>query len=237
MPQSANLKSAASSTKVFEPSPEGRWAWEALTQDMGGSVVVVNGSGAIEYASAGAGMVLKGCGDGRCVGRHLSEFLAAGVLTERMSAVKQALETQETVHLEGFINGSLMRCAYRRIPGERVLWTSRALQPSDPLRHKPMAGVQPTRSNDLGALGVLTGRELEILKLIGLGLSSAAIAERLERSVKTIEWHRVSLGEKLAVANRVELARIAIGSGLVAPAVAGTERVGRGAARKGHGIE
>jgi DNA-binding CsgD family transcriptional regulator len=33
--------------------------------------------------------------------------------------------------------------------------------------------------------------------------------------VKTIEWHRVSLGEKLGVVNRVEIARIAIAAGLV----------------------
>jgi DNA-binding NarL/FixJ family response regulator len=53
------------------------------------------------------------------------------------------------------------------------------------------------------------------LKLIGIGLSTADIARRLERSVKTVEWHRVSLGEKLGVTNRVELARIAIAAGLV----------------------
>jgi DNA-binding CsgD family transcriptional regulator len=55
----------------------------------------------------------------------------------------------------------------------------------------------------------------EILKLIGIGLSTADIAKRLGRSVKTVEWHRVSLGDKLGVTNRVELARIAIAAGLV----------------------
>jgi DNA-binding NarL/FixJ family response regulator len=46
-------------------------------------------------------------------------------------------------------------------------------------------------------------------------MSTIDIAKHLGRSVKTIEWHRVSLGEKLGVVNRVELARIAIAAGMV----------------------
>jgi len=68
--------------------------------------------------------------------------------------------------------------------------------------------------NDAGPLKSLTRREFEVLGLIGEGLSTAAIAQRLGRSVKTVEGHRVALGSKLVVANRVELARIAIRAGL-----------------------
>ena len=72
------------------------------------------------------------------------------------------------------------------------------------------------KNNDLGALASLTPRELEILYLIGQGLATADIAKQLHRSEKTVEWHRVSLGNKLGVSNRVELARIAIRCGLLA---------------------
>jgi DNA-binding NarL/FixJ family response regulator len=41
--------------------------------------------------------------------------------------------------------------------------------------------------------------------------------------VKTIEWHRVSLGTKLGVTNRVELARIAIRAGVVGLALEAAE--------------
>lgn len=64
-------------------------------------------------------------------------------------------------------------------------------------------------------LSRITPKEHEVLALIGEGLSTEAIAERLGRSVKTIEWHRASLGTKLGVTNRVQLARIAIQAGLV----------------------
>lgn len=61
----------------------------------------------------------------------------------------------------------------------------------------------------------LTPREREILALIGEGYSLPEIAQRLHRSVKTIETHRLTLGKKLNANNRVELARIAISTGLV----------------------
>ncbi len=63
-------------------------------------------------------------------------------------------------------------------------------------------------------LAVLTPREREILGFIGRGLTIPEIAEKLFRSQKTIESHRQSLGRKLQVGNRVELARIAIQTGL-----------------------
>ncbi len=48
-----------------------------------------------------------------------------------------------------------------------------------------------------------------------MGLPTAEIAKKFHRSVKTIEGHRVSLGIKLGVSSRVQLARITIRSGLV----------------------
>lgn len=65
------------------------------------------------------------------------------------------------------------------------------------------------------AIDSLTPREREILVLIGEGDSLPEIAQKLSRSLKTIESHRLSLGRKLNVSNRVELAKIAIRAGLV----------------------
>lgn len=60
----------------------------------------------------------------------------------------------------------------------------------------------------------LTPRELEVLTMIGKGLTLPEIAEKLFRSQKTIETHRLSIGRKLGLSNRVELARVAIRAGL-----------------------
>ena len=67
---------------------------------------------------------------------------------------------------------------------------------------------------DLGPLEVLTPRELEVLALLGQGLSLKQIAKVLYRSVKTIDNHRASIGKKLAIDDRVKLAEIAFRAGL-----------------------
>lgn len=55
----------------------------------------------------------------------------------------------------------------------------------------------------------LTDREYEVFRLIGLGLGTREIAERLNRSVKTIEAHRANLKQKLQLRNAHELNRFA----------------------------
>jgi ATP/maltotriose-dependent transcriptional regulator MalT len=50
----------------------------------------------------------------------------------------------------------------------------------------------------------LTERELEVLRLIGQGLSNPAIADRLVISVGTVKAHTNRIYGKLAVTNRVE---------------------------------
>ena len=51
----------------------------------------------------------------------------------------------------------------------------------------------------------LTDREIEVFELFGQGLSAKQIAERLHRSVKTIETHRESIKSKLGIETSNEL--------------------------------
>jgi DNA-binding NarL/FixJ family response regulator len=56
-------------------------------------------------------------------------------------------------------------------------------------------------------LGDLTDRELEVFESIGRGLSTAAIAARLNVSIKTIETYRSNIKTKLNLKNAAELIR------------------------------
>lgn len=58
----------------------------------------------------------------------------------------------------------------------------------------------PSRAAHVLVGAKLTGRELEVLCLLGAGLRRGAIAKRLGISPKTIETHQVKLKEKLRVA-------------------------------------
>jgi DNA-binding NarL/FixJ family response regulator len=58
-------------------------------------------------------------------------------------------------------------------------------------------------------IGKLTAREFEVFDLIGRGLSTAAIAERLALSVKTIETYRSNIKAKLDLKHATDLVRYA----------------------------
>ena len=68
-------------------------------------------------------------------------------------------------------------------------------------------------SRDEAEVHALTHRELEILHLIGEGLTNREVGERLHLSIRTIEWHRSNLSAKLGATQRSEL--IAAGRRLV----------------------
>jgi DNA-binding CsgD family transcriptional regulator len=54
--------------------------------------------------------------------------------------------------------------------------------------------------------GDLTGRELEIARLVAEGLTNRQIGARLHLSVRTIEGHVEHLRQKLGFANRAQVA-------------------------------
>lgn len=60
----------------------------------------------------------------------------------------------------------------------------------------------------------LTAREIEVLRLIGKGLSRNQIATQLSRSAKTIDGHQERMMKKLGIDSRAELMRFAIREGL-----------------------
>jgi len=62
---------------------------------------------------------------------------------------------------------------------------------------------------------LLSPRELEVARLLAVGLSVKQIAATLHRSPKTIETHTTHLMAKLSIHDRVALSHLAIREGLV----------------------
>ena len=76
--------------------------------------------------------------------------------------------------------------------------------------------VRPERSSCSPA-GALSGREREVLQLIGEGLSTKEIADSLGVSARTVEAHRANVMQKLDIHKVAGLVRFAIREGLIGP--------------------
>ncbi|HZA74310.1 MAG TPA: LuxR C-terminal-related transcriptional regulator [Propionibacteriaceae bacterium] len=60
----------------------------------------------------------------------------------------------------------------------------------------------------------LTGREVDVLRLVAAGLTSADVGQRLFLSPRTVDWHLSSIYTKLGVHSRTEATRFALSHGL-----------------------
>ncbi|MFZ3474139.1 response regulator transcription factor [Streptomyces sp. 4.24] len=77
--------------------------------------------------------------------------------------------------------------------------------------------ARPDSSARRSVADAVTGRELEVLTLVGRGLSNAEIAAQLSISVATAKAHLARLFTKLDARDRVQLVILAYEAGLVAP--------------------
>jgi two-component system, NarL family, response regulator NreC len=79
----------------------------------------------------------------------------------------------------------------------------------------PRLGAKLAAEPATGPPDGLSGRELEILRMIALGHTNAQVAEELYLSVRTVETHRAHIQQKLGLSDRAELVRYALDRGLV----------------------
>lgn len=76
--------------------------------------------------------------------------------------------------------------------------------------------IDPIKARDAGAnMPTLTGREIEVLKLIVQGHTNRQIADFLSLSIRTVESHRSNILSKLNLRSRLELVRYASAHGLL----------------------
>jgi DNA-binding NarL/FixJ family response regulator len=82
---------------------------------------------------------------------------------------------------------------------------------SDDMQNAILARIRsgPNDSGIADPVACLTDREFEVLRLLGFGFGTRQIAEKLSRSVKTVEAHRANIKEKLGLKTGTELARFA----------------------------
>jgi DNA-binding CsgD family transcriptional regulator len=207
--------------------------WATLTSDSGADVAIVTPEGRVIYMSPLLSWWAPNKPFDGFAGKLLADLFPKAIADERHQLIRRVIDTNKPLIMHAAWKGIRTRTVMRPLKGpggspDRVMIVCRGTVPADDTR-AAQADVEVVQAQhvDKGQLANLTPRELEILALIGQGLTTAAIAEKLFRSRKTIEAHRLSLGIKLSARNRVDLARIAVQSGLVPPDAAMSQRPDR----------
>jgi DNA-binding NarL/FixJ family response regulator len=121
----------------------------------------------------------------------------------------------EMLFAERALRAGAMGYVSKQEPIEKVIAAVRQILKGDVYLSPRMSNrlLQATVGGDpldQDPIRTLSNRELEVFQLIGQGLTTRQIAERLELSPKTVETHREKIKAKLNLANSVELARQAV---------------------------
>jgi DNA-binding CsgD family transcriptional regulator len=216
---------SAISGAVPVPSSQGlpelppRALWDLLSRDSGAGVLVCDTSGKIHFMNDRFARFINQPSAEATTGKMLTDIYPESAARERIEVMQRTARERRPLVVESVWNGVAFQTILRPLATlggdpELVIALAR-YQPRKACDDAP-ADVERValRSNNMGPLSRLTVRELELLALIGEGLSTHEIAKRISRSIKTVEAHRASLGKKLGVASRVALAKIAAESNL-----------------------
>jgi DNA-binding CsgD family transcriptional regulator len=219
---------------VLEAGVAARVDWdllEAVALDTGQTVSVLDRRGRCQYMTC-RGQLREGAPEQPL----LTELYDPEYAAERLGAINDVASTGRPLAVIGMTGGRWWITTYRPLPPDNtvtpprpgslqaavraahdgaVLAVSRTAVPATCTTQSPApVDARPMRLHDLGPLTMLNQRELQVLHLIGLGLSSAEIARAVHRSVKAVEWYRGWIAEKLGLHDKADAVRFAASRGL-----------------------
>jgi len=154
-------------------------------------------------------------------GMNLNDMEPRAFWDERMVVIRRLASEGQSGVIRDIFNGEQYISHLRILPkheGE----THRHFVVMQHKQHGPVTDDQfpddihfhDASAQDLGPLALLSPRELEVLALVGEGLTAAQIADRMHRSEDTVNTHKASLLRKLGCQNAVQLALVAQRAGL-----------------------
>ena len=194
--------------------------WAALTRTEGVGISVMDRQGGLIYVNeTSLGLFFDEQIDYH--EKTIADFHPVEFVQERLELIARVLDEDHPIVMEHILHGRPIASTVwpihdREPPFQRVLVVSRRHPKTEEAgpREPGQMAVMETRYIDLGELDVLTRRELEVLALIGHGLSVPRVAQLLHRSQKTIEHHKTSIAQKLHLRGQSEMVAIVTSVGL-----------------------
>ncbi len=118
----------------------------------------------------------------------------------------------EAIYAERMLAEGASGYIMKQAAADQLLTALRTVLQGDTYLSAEMAAVHKEAANKMGSdpLQRLSNRELQVLNLVGRGVSSRDIATELGLSVKTVESHRQSVKRKLHLLTNSQLIKYAM---------------------------
>lgn len=120
----------------------------------------------------------------------------------------------ETIYAEQALRAGAQGYLMKQVATDTMLLAIRQvlngeLYVSDQMRSRMLQQMMHGNTQE-SALSCLTPSEFEVIHLIGMGLGTSEISQKLNRSIKTVESHRANIKKKLNFKSGNELTLFAI---------------------------
>lgn len=182
--------------------------WAAFKRCRNGMILVDDDRRCVEVNEAFARLL--GYPRDELIGRRYHEFAAKPPMSDE--AWRELIRGQDFYATRQF-RRSDGRLVTVDLAGHREMVTGRGLILIVVLRR--VRGSRDTNGHAHGSDSALTGRQLEIVELIALGMTGPEIAEELHLSNATVRTHVRNAMRKIGANSRAHLVAKALGDGIV----------------------
>jgi DNA-binding CsgD family transcriptional regulator len=211
---------AAEIVRFEGPQIDAASLWAAITHTPGVGVSITDAAGNLLFVNDTAKLLFSESLEVDYRGKTIHDFHSREFADERLAMIGRVLQDGKPLSINHIYHGRRIQSTVWPVRDRRPPY-GRAIVVSHERSHDPitpvLAGDCETISSayiDLGPLNVLTHRELEVLVLLGHGMSVPDAAALLVRSPKTIQRHKSSISEKLGARGQADLVAIVTSIGL-----------------------
>ena len=201
---------------------DAEWIWRALTVEPGVGIGLIRVDGFVIYANERMCEMWTPSGQDTLdmTGKNVRDWYPPVLVESLLDVARRVVEGGKPIVRRGIFRGRQIESTHRAMespenePGRDLIVSRYTTDETTREGDESEFILEDAPFADFGPLDVLSTRELEVLALLGQGLKVSEVAKMIFRSPKTVENHRLSIGRKLDMSNRVQLAKLAFQAGL-----------------------
>jgi DNA-binding CsgD family transcriptional regulator len=194
--------------------------WNALSQTPGVGVSITDAKGSLLFVNDTMMSLFSDATDIQYVGKQISDFHPPEFVEERLQMIQRVLREGKPLSLQHIYRGRNIHSTVWPIVDKAPPFSRVIVVSFSPCNGSLPAAVPDaiesfsTNYIDLGPLDCLTPRELEVLVLLGYGMSVPKAAALLHRSPKTVQRHKAAISQKLELHGQAEIVSMVASLGL-----------------------